>query len=93
MEALSKVTTTKDINNRTIMQIICERMKQEEGEDFVNIKNGFTKVYWVTGYNLKEEESKVGEMKGNLQKVLSEYNTAVNPEMGDRLDKYCMDRK
>jgi hypothetical protein len=41
-------------------------MKQEEGEEFVNIKNGFTKVYWVTGYNLKEEESKVGEMKGNL---------------------------
>jgi hypothetical protein len=32
-------------------------------------------------------------MKGNLQKVLAEYNIATNPEQGGKLDKYCMDRK
>lgn len=92
LEALSKVTTTKDINNRTIMQIICEKMKQED-EEFLNIKNQFKNVYWVTGYNLKEEESKLGEMKTNLNKVLAEYAIAINPEQGGKLDKYCMDRK
>ncbi len=74
------------------MQIICENMKKED-EEFVKIKDTFKNVYWVTGYNLKEEESKLGEMKGNLQKVLSEYNIAINPDMGGKLDKYCMDRK
>lgn len=29
LEALSKATTMKDVNNRTIMQIICERFKAE----------------------------------------------------------------
>lgn len=38
LEALSKATTMKDINNRTIMQIICEKFKAED-EEFVNIKN------------------------------------------------------
>ena len=29
LEALSKATTMKDINNRTVMQIICEKLKKE----------------------------------------------------------------
>lgn len=45
----------KDVNNRTVMQLICERFKQED-EDFVNIKNDFKCVYFVAQYTLKEEE-------------------------------------
>jgi len=36
----------KDINNRTIMQIICEKMKAED-EEFVNFKNEFKNVFIV----------------------------------------------
>ena len=37
----------KDVNNRTIMQYICEKLKQEDGEEFLNIKNEFKSVYFV----------------------------------------------
>ena len=29
------------------MQYICEKLKQEDGEEFLNIKNEFKSVYFV----------------------------------------------
>jgi hypothetical protein len=58
----------KDINGRTIMQIICERFKKED-EEFVNIKNEFKSVQYVTQYSLKEEDTKIKEIKGNFDRA------------------------
>lgn len=68
LDALSKATSMKDINGRTIMQIICERFKKED-EEFVNIKNEFKAVTFVTQYSLKEEDTKLKELKGNYEKA------------------------
>ena len=73
LEALSKTTTMRDINNRTIMQYICEKLKQEDGEDFVNIKNEFRCVYEATKYQLKDEDTKIKEIKGNYEKAKGNF--------------------
>jgi hypothetical protein len=72
LEALSKVTTTKDINNRTMMQMICERLKQED-EEFVNIKSGFKSVYFIAAYSLKDEDNKLKEIIDNYNKAQGSY--------------------
>jgi hypothetical protein len=46
LEALSKTTTMRDVNNRTILMYICEKMKKED-EEFVNFKNDFKNTYHV----------------------------------------------
>eukprot|EP00347_Sterkiella_histriomuscorum_P022668 403337606 len=73
LEALSKTTTLRDNNNRTIMQFICEKLKQEDGEDFVNIKNEFKHVYIVAAYSLKDEDTKLKEFKGNFEKAKGNF--------------------
>ncbi len=73
LEALSKVTTTKDINNRTMMQIICDRLKQED-EEFLNIKNSFKNVYFVAAYSLKDEDNKLKEILDNFNKAKGNFD-------------------
>ena len=41
--------------------MICEKMKQED-EEFVNIKATFKSVYSLSGYTIKDENSKVSEI-------------------------------
>lgn len=43
LDALSKTTTLRDVNNKTIMHFICEKLKDEEG--FRNIKQELSNVY------------------------------------------------
>ena len=88
LEALSKVTTTKDINNRTMMQMICEKLKQEDGEDFVNIKNGFKSVYFIAAYSLKDEDNKLKEIIDNYNKAQGSYKQAEGMPTGDPNDTY-----
>jgi len=76
LEALSKATATKDINNRTMMQIICEKLKAED-EEFVNIKSTFKNVYNMTQYSLKDEKTKLDEVKGNYEKAKGNFDTVV----------------
>ena len=73
LEALSKVTTTKDINNRTMMQIICDRLKLED-EEFLNIKNSFKNVYFVAAYSLKDEDNKLKEILDNYSKAKGNFD-------------------
>ncbi len=46
LEALSKTTTLRDVNNKTILHFICEKMKQED-EEFVEFKRDFKNVFIV----------------------------------------------
>ena len=89
LEALSKVTTTKDINNRTMMQMICERLKQED-EDFVNIKNGFKNVYFVAAYSMKDEDNKLKEILDNFSKAKGNFDQVEKLLAGAPHDEYCL---
>lgn len=73
LDALSKVTTMKDNNGKNIMQNICEKFKNEDGEEFLNIKNEFKHVYIVAAYNLKDEDTKIKEFKGNYEKAKGNF--------------------
>ena len=89
LEALSKATSMKDINNRTMMQIICEKLKAED-EEFVNLKNDFKNVYNMAQYSLKEEDTKIKEIKGNFEKAKGNFDTVLkllSPDMPE--DEYC----
>jgi hypothetical protein len=92
LEALSKVTTTKDINNRTMMQIICDRLKQED-EEFLNIKNGFKNVYFVAAYSLKEEDTKLKEIIDNFNKAKGNFDQIEKLLAGAPYDEYCIQMK
>ncbi len=89
LEALSKTTTMRDINNRTIMQLICEKLKQED-EDFINIKSEFKCVYIVAQYNLKDEDTKIKEIKGNFDKAKGNYDIVERNLDGQPPDNYCI---
>lgn len=89
LEALSKATTMKDINGRTMMQIICEKMKAED-EEFLNFKNGFKNMYFVIQYSLKEEDTKIKEIKQNYDKAEGNYNIVEKLLAGEPLDGYCI---
>lgn len=92
LEALSKVTTTKDINNRTMMQIICDRLKQED-EDFLNIKNSFKNVYFVAAYSLKDEDNKLKEILDNFNKAKGNFDQVEKLLAGAPYDEYCSQMK
>lgn len=64
----------RDNNNRTIMQYICEKLKAEFGEEFLNIKSEFKCVYIVAQYNLKDEDTKIKEIKGNYDKAKGNFD-------------------
>ena len=82
LEALSKTTTMKDINNRTVMQLICEKLKAEDGEDFVNIKNEFKNTYFVVAYSLKDEDTKLKDIKGNFVKAKGYFDKVEKLQAG-----------
>lgn len=74
LDALSKTTTMKDVNGRSVMQFICERLKQEDGEEFLNIKAEFKSVYVASQYNLKDEETKVKEVKASYDRAKGNFD-------------------
>lgn len=92
LEALSKTTTMKDVNNRTIMQLICERLKQADPE-FVNIRDQFKTMYQVAKYNLKDEETKVKEVKGNYERATGNFDIVERNMQGENPDTYCVQAK
>lgn len=94
LEALSKMTTTKDLNNRTILQLICERMKAEEGEEFsLNFKAGFKNLYYAVQYSLKEEDTKVKDLRSEYDKARGNYDQIEKMLAGASMDNYCLKAK
>ena len=83
----------KDVNGRTIMQFVCERLKQEDGEEFVNIKGEFKSVYVVAQYNLKDEETKVKEVKGSFDKAKGNFEAVERALVGEPPDDFCKQMK
>lgn len=81
LEALSKTTTMRDVNNRTILMYICELLKKDD-EKFVEIKNDFNKCYFIKDYTLKDEETKLKEVRGALDKAKNNYDTVVKLSEG-----------
>ena len=92
LEALSKTTTMKDVNNRTILQLICEKLKQED-EEFTNIKNEFKNVYIVAAYSLKDEDTKLKDVKAAYEKAKGFYEIVEKSMSGQELDLYCVKMK
>ena len=64
----------RDVNNKTILHFICDKLKKED-EEFVNIKNDFKSCYYVAQYNLKDEESKIKEVRGAFEKAKNNFET------------------
>ena len=63
-------------------------MKQED-EEFVNIKATFKSVYSLSGYTIKDENSKVSEIQTNFDKVKIMYDQAEK----ESNDPYCLAAK
>ena len=55
------------------MMLICEKLKKED-EEFVNIKNEFKNVFIVAQHNLKDEDTKIKEFKGNYDKAKGNFD-------------------
>lgn len=80
----------RDTNNRTIMQYICEKLKLEDGEEFLNIKNEFKNVYILVQYNLKDEDTKIKDMKSYYDKAKGNFETVEKSLDGQAPDNYCI---
>jgi molecular chaperone GrpE (heat shock protein) len=88
LEALSKTTTLRDMNNKTIMNFICEKIKQEDDE-FVNFKNELKNVYVVAQHNLKDEDTKIKELRGGFDKAKNNFDIVLKSTDNPDQDVYC----
>lgn len=88
LEALSKTTTLKDVNNKTILHFICEKMKKED-EEFVNFKNEFKNVYVVAQHNLKDEDTKVRDIRAAFDKAKTNFEMVLKNVENLDTDIYC----
>ena len=70
------------------MQIICEKFKKED-EEFLKIKNDFKNVYVAAQYTLKDEETKLKEIKGNYDKAKGNFDIVERSLEGAPPDPYC----
>ena len=52
-------------------------MIKKEDEEIVNIKNEFKNCYIVNQYVLKDEETKLREVKGGYEKAKSNFDTVL----------------
>jgi hypothetical protein len=77
----------RDVNNKTILNFICEKLKQENPE-FVNFKNDFKNAYIANQYSLKDEETKVKDIKAAYDKAKNNFDMAVKLSDGQS-DPYC----
>ena len=56
----------------------------------MNFKNGFKNMYIAVQYSLKEEDTKIKEIKGNYDKAKGNYDTVERLLAGEPLDGYCV---
>ena len=82
LDALSKTTTLRDANNKTIMAYICENLKKQD-EDFVNFKDQFKQTYHVAKYSLKDEETKITEVQGAYNKAKNNFDIVIKQAKGN----------
>ena len=54
----------------------------------MNIKSEFKNVYLITAYSLKEEDTKLKEIKGNFEKAQGNLDTVVRLQAGQPEDPY-----
>jgi hypothetical protein len=56
--------------------MISEKIKAED-EEYVNIKNTFKNVFFVSAYSLKDEATKISEIKGNYEKAKGNFDNVI----------------
>mmetsp|Transcript_22658 Transcript_22658/g.21827 ORF Transcript_22658/g.21827 Transcript_22658/m.21827 type:complete len:183 (+) Transcript_22658:1774-2322(+) len=89
LEALSKASTMRDMNNKSILQLICEKMKQED-ENFVEgFKNDFKNAYVCSQLLMKDEEQKVKDMQVAFGKAKASFEIVVKTAPNVDSDVFC----
>ena len=87
MDALTKTTTLKDVNNNSMLSFICLKMKEDDS-DFVNFKEEFKNTFHVSKYVLSDEETKVRDVESQYRRAKTNFDTVISLLKGKNEDTF-----
>lgn len=87
LDALTKTTTLKDVNNNSMLSFICLKMKEDDS-DFVNFKEEFKNTFHVSKYVLSDEETKVRDVESQYRRAKTNFDTVISLLKGKNEDTF-----